>query len=49
MFCALVQNRVEDLTNNYEDLDESLKDLFCVLKAFPNGNLDVNSTNYMKG
>ena len=23
MFCALVQNRVEDLTNIYEDLDES--------------------------
>ena len=31
MFCALVRYRVERLSNNYESLDDNLKDLFRVL------------------
>ena len=35
MFCALVQYRVEELTNDYNDTDMVLKSLFLNLRREP--------------
>ena len=35
MFCALVQQRVEEITDNYKNLDDNSKELFRLLKSFP--------------
>ena len=35
MFCALVQYRAEELTNDYNDTDMALKSLFLNLRREP--------------
>ena len=49
MFCALVQYRVEELNNDYNDMDMKLKSLFLHLRRKPtaaNLNLIVSNTEF---
>ena len=49
MFCVLVQYRVEELTNDYNDMDMKLKSLFLNLRRKPtaaNLNLILINTEF---
>ena len=46
MFCALVQYRVKELTNDYNDMDMTLKSLFLNLRRKPTAeNLNLILSN----
>ena len=46
IFCALVQYRVENITNNYKDFDHNLKELFNSLSNSPSSENLSNVTQH---